>query len=375
MSVASIVLYCAGLVAAGLIAAVLVLVWARRQAQKQCRLDYSVREPKGIESLDFVEIGGIKQAIHIRGRDRNNPVLLFIHGGPGMAQIGWYDAMQRPWEDYFTVVQWDQRQVGKSYSKPDSKNAAISTEQMLTDSEEVVAYLRKHLNKDRIFIMGWSYGTYLGMHLVKRKPEWIHAYIALGQFTSPMDNFREEHALLLQHAVDTNNKELEKDLRAMMPRIDPNNKLASFLAHSGKIGDELSKIGKAGRRFIGAWEFIGMMNYSLYLSPYYSLMELFRVRKGRGWPSFMAFSDDFMESNLPMEVGNQFAAPIFFFTGRHDWHVPYSLTDQWFQKIQAPYKEQVWFEESAHMIPHEEPGKLLVALVEKVLPLAQQAMK
>ena len=90
------------------------LLWAREVLQKHLTTTYAVKDPKGIEELKPVKIGGVDQWLHIRGRNRNNPVLLYLHGGPGAPNIGFFDAIQRPWEDYFTVVQWDQRQTGKS---------------------------------------------------------------------------------------------------------------------------------------------------------------------------------------------------------------------------------------------------------------------
>ena len=87
------------------------LLWAREVLQQHLTATYAVTDPKGIEELKRVKIGGIDQLLHIRGRNRSNPVLLYLHGGPasGGSWIGTMDAIQRPWEDYFTVVQWNQR--------------------------------------------------------------------------------------------------------------------------------------------------------------------------------------------------------------------------------------------------------------------------
>ena len=163
------------------------LMWAREVMQKHITTTYAVTDPKGIEELKSVNIGGVEQWIHIRGRNRDNPVLLFLHGGPGATVIGALDAAQRPWEDYFTVVTWDQRQTGKSYYPADDENAPLTIQRFIDDTEELLQYLRDYLNKDKLFILGSSWGSLLGMNMVKRRPEWVHAYIGVGQLVNWLD--------------------------------------------------------------------------------------------------------------------------------------------------------------------------------------------
>ena len=128
------------------------LFWVHRTLQNSFMDFYAVKDPRGIEVLEAFKVGGLDQWLHIRGRSRNNPVLLFVHGGPGASNIGSFDSIQRPWEDYFTVVQWDQRQAGKSYY-PDIGHT-LSKEQYMQDLEEVVAHLRHRFKKEKIFLRG-----------------------------------------------------------------------------------------------------------------------------------------------------------------------------------------------------------------------------
>ena len=176
------------------------LLWAREVLQQHLITTYSVKDPKGVEELKPVKIGGVDQWLHIRGRNRNNPVLLVLHGGPGGPNIGFVDAIQRPWEDYFTVVQWDQRQTGKSYYPADDDNVPLTVEQFIADTEEVVDYLRNYLQQEKVVVMGCSWGTILGMHLVKRRPEWVSAYIGVGQSVGGINNERALYKRLLDHA-------------------------------------------------------------------------------------------------------------------------------------------------------------------------------
>ena len=362
---------------------ILTLLLVRKYIQKDMLTRYRIVDPKGIDVLEPVEVEGVKQWLHIRGRNRDNPVLLFLHGGPGLSHIGWFDEIQRPWEEYFTVVQWDQRMAGKSYLSKNKFSHTITNEQMIADAESVIDYLRGYLNKEKIFLMGWSYGTYLGMNIVKRRPECLHAYIGIGQTVAKMEGYREEHALLLNHARETGDKKLAEKLESMMPHPDPQNKFSSLAKHGAFIAAELSKIGKRTLRYKSNEDWYGMLKFSIFTSPYYSLLEVFRLSilrhphsaKFIGFQSGHPFAEEFMRVDLPAELGTKFEAPIFFFSSKHNWHVPYTLADDWFKQIDAPYKEQIWFTESAQFIQYEEAGRFLEALVSNVLPQANEKSK
>ena len=125
------------------------LLWARETMQEHISTTYSVRDPEGIEELQAVKIGGVDQWLHIRGRNRDNPILLYLHGGPGFGMIGCMDAVQRPWEDYFTVVHWDQRQTGKSYYPADDEKQPLTINQFVSDTEEVIEYVLTQLKKEK----------------------------------------------------------------------------------------------------------------------------------------------------------------------------------------------------------------------------------
>ena len=363
------------------IAVIATLLLIRKRLQKDSSLRYSVVDPKGIEVLKPVEIGGVKQWLHIRGRNRDNPVLLFLHGGPGFSHIGWYDEIQRPWEEYFTVVQWDQRFSGKSHLSEKQYSHTLTNEQLLADAEGVITYLKETLNKDKVLLMGWSYGTYLGMQLAKKRPEWVSGYIGVGQMTQIMEDFREEHALLLNHAKTVGDNDLTERLISMMPHPDPENIMSSMLKYGPFLTEKLSKLGKRGLRHNTLVDWFGMVRLRILISPHYSLLEVFRLSLFRhylgakyvGFKPGHPFGEEFMKINLPDELGSKFEVPIFFFTGAHNWHLPYSRSDGWFKRIEAPYKKQVWFDNSAHFSQYDEAGKLLYELVSTVLPKIETA--
>jgi proline iminopeptidase len=135
-----------------------------------------------VERLEKVRIGGIKQWVSVRGADRKNPVLLLIHGGPGYITIPMSWWFSRGWEEYFTVVQWDQRAAGKThlFSDPATIAPTLTREHMVADAEEMAAWIRKEFGKNKIFVMGHSWGSYLGLELARRHPDWLYALEVLA---------------------------------------------------------------------------------------------------------------------------------------------------------------------------------------------------
>jgi len=153
--------------------------------EKQLRLaheKYDLHNQNAIEEGSYVSIGGIDQWIQIRGEDRANPVLLFIHGGPGGSALHRGTAW-RSWEKYFTVVQWDQRGTGRTYRKNGEAEAPeMEIARMAQDGLEVSAYLCTHLNKKKIILFGGSWGSILSIHMLRKRDDLFSAYV--GPFNS-----------------------------------------------------------------------------------------------------------------------------------------------------------------------------------------------
>ena len=353
------------------------LLWAREVLQKHLTTTYAVTDPNGIEELKSVTIGGVEQWLHIRGRNRNNPVLLYLHGGPGSTMLGFMDAIQRPWEDYFTVVQWDQRQTGKSYYPVDDDNRPLTVNQFIEDTEEVIQYLRDYLKKDKLFILGHSWGSMLGMHMVKRHPGWLYAYIGVGQVVTMREGERLLYERLLNHAKKQKNEQSIAKLESIIPSLVANYPEAekSWVENNGYVRTELSRLAGETLMHHVSWDDVfKVWDFDRLISPHLTLTDLSNSILGDEVGVIRSpylLTRDFMNIDLPNDVGSTFDVPIFFFTGVHDWQTPHVLSDKWFDQIKAPYKEVIHFEESSHVIVNEEPGKVLMALVNKVLPCAQ----
>jgi len=318
----------------------------------------------GVEELVEIPIGGTQQWISVRGRDRDNPILLMIHGGPASPEMptSWY--FQGGWEEYFTVVQWDQRGSGKTYNANDPKliGPTLSLERITQDAEEVVQYLRVKYHKDKIFVLGHSWGSVVGLQLAHRHPEWLYAYVGMGQVISGKENERVGYRMTLQVAEAAGNAQAIRELKSIAPY--PN--------ADGTV--PLEKIDKERKWsvYYGGLTW-GRKNLDYYfdlmqLSPDYTEADIAAVDKGSRL-SLGPLLGDML--NFDYRGITEWHCPIIIFAGRHDFTTPSSVAAEWLQKVHAPSKKLVWFENSAHMMMVEEPGHMLVHLVEDVRPLAK----
>ncbi len=363
-----------GVILIAAVVAAATLWYARSEVQTLQKLQYKIGNPAGVETLEPVMIGGVEQWIHARGQNRDNPVLLYIHGGPGGAMIGSTARFTWAWEDYFTVVQWDQRQAGKSYQPYDQLADTMNLEQFTNDTLEVIDYLRKTYNKEKIFVLGHSWGSYLGMQAVKQKPEWIHAYIGLGQVVSGYDNERALFEHTMEQAERLNDTEALSRLKTMAPYPNADDTTEDWLAKVFDVRDILSGLtGEVGEHHKTYAETLSWFGKSTYVSPELSLADLYHSIAGDD--TLTGFRREFERFNLPKEIGYDFDVPIFFFTGKYDWQTPRAVSERYLNEINAPYKELVWFNESSHFVVTEEPGRFLMALVNKVLPFATEGYK
>lgn len=168
---------------------------------------------QAIREEGFIRIGGIEQWVTIRGADRENPVVLFLHGGPGNAMSAYADSMFAGWDKTFTLVQWDQRGAGRTYGRTGPSIApTLTIDRMARDGVEVAEYLTKHLGHRRIVLVGGSWGSLLGVHMVKQRPDLFHAYVGTGQLVNMRENFREGYLRVLGHAREIEDKAATDEL-------------------------------------------------------------------------------------------------------------------------------------------------------------------
>tara|TARA_B100000315_G_scaffold120687_1_gene110562 strand:+ start:272 stop:1339 length:1068 start_codon:yes stop_codon:yes gene_type:complete len=308
-----------------------------------------------INEIRKVEIGTVDQYLLIRGHDRSNPVLLFIHGGPGQSEIGYIRRYQENLEEDFVVVRWDQRGAGLSKINDDSYDS-LSLELFMSDTDEVTDYLRESFSSDKVVLAGHSWGSVLGLLSAYAHPEKYHMYFGIGQFVQGGTSEDIGYDFVLKQAENEGNEEALKELKAIGPP-----------PYSGvdEVSIQRRWLALLGGVFHSEPE-VSMMNImkSLFLSPEYDLSTKLKYNS-RIMASIEVMLDevwavDFLDDVHSLEI------PFFFFAGKYDYATPSSLVKQLFDQIEAPLKEFVLFEDSAHL-PQVEETERFNAEVKRVV--------
>jgi pimeloyl-ACP methyl ester carboxylesterase len=313
--------------------------------------------PGSISEKIFLNINGIRQGMFIKGKEVRNPVLLYLHGGmPDYFLTGKYPTGL---EDYFTVVWWEQRGSGLSYSDGIPKEA-MTLEQMMSDTKELTNYLRKRFGQEKIYLMGHSGGSFIGIQVAARWPELYHAYIGVAQMTNQLKSESLAYGYMIKQFRDMGNKEWERKLEAAPVTLtdgmpDDYRRLRDPAMHRLGIGtthDMKSVI-------------TGIFLPSL-ICREYTLVEKINLWRGKSRSGISILWSDMMKTDLGNQVP-ELKIPVYFFEGIYDYTVSYSLAKDYYEKLKAPLKGFYTFEQSAHSPLFEEPLKMRQFLKDDVL--------
>jgi pimeloyl-ACP methyl ester carboxylesterase len=317
------------------------------------RRDYAITSPNGIDEGKYVAIGGIEQWITIRGEDRNNPVLLFLHGGPGDATNPWGYAGFRLWLKHFTVVQWDQRGAGRTFGKNRSAPPqSITVNRLAQDGVELSQWLLKSLRKDKLVLVGHSWGSILGTFMVKAKPELFYAFVGTGQVADSTRTYAVAYDELLKKA----DARAIRELREVGPP-----------PYADGRGYGVQR--KWSNLFEGADSFIYSMLGLAMSAPGYTLRDVSDWFDGQGVSAERLVPET---SALDAKaLGGDFAVPVFVIQGAEDFTTPTSLANAFVNSIRAPVKAFVPIE-GGHFAVFMKPGAFLDQLVSRVLPLVKE---
>ncbi|WP_097025562.1 alpha/beta fold hydrolase [Clostridium peptidivorans] len=300
---------------------------------------------------EYVSINGINQYLFHSGTKYDNPVMLFLHGGPGSAESIFAHAFQEKWEDVFTVVHWDQRGSGKTLTKNPDKYPTIDL--MLKDLFQIIQYLKKKYNKEKIIILGHSWGSVLGSIFIKQYPEEVAYYIGVGQVINMLENervgYEKVKELILQAADKKSLKKLEILGDYPGDQFDIN-----FIKKCGKMRELQGKYNLAVK--------IGLsIVITAFKSPIFKLSDIFALIKGaKANEKVLEFLFAF---DLKPESA-EYKIPIYYILGGNDWQTPYVIAQEYFNKINAPYKKFYLIPDAGHMTMLDQPQLFVKALLE-----------
>jgi len=317
--------------------------------------DYAVTTPNGIDEAKYVKIGGLEQWITIRGEDRKNPVLLLLHGGPGDATNPWGYAGFRNWLKYFTVVQWDQRGAGRTFGRNGAAAAStITIERMVQDGVELAELLSKTLQKEKIVLVGHSWGSTLGVFMAKARPELFYAFVGTGQVADPTRNYAVAYAALVERASREGNSRALQELNEVGPP-------------PYKDGKGFAIQRKWSNLFEGADVFLASTLGFALTAPGYSLGDI------NDWFEGQNVSGEHLVAQIsafdPKLLGGEFAVPVFVIQGAEDFTTPTSLAKTYLNSLHAPRKALATIEGAGHFAVFTKQDLFLNELRARVLPL------
>lgn len=297
-----------------------------------------------------IEIGGIPQGMFIRGENPENPVILFLHGGPGSPELPFSIPFEKEerLEKYFTVCHWDQPGAGMTFSS-DTQPSNVTIDRMVEDTKEVCQYLMKRFGKEKIYLMGHSWGSYLGVKTIEKHPELFFAYIGIGQVTHQLQSERLAYDYMLQTATQTHDQksiQALKEYNPMAPEFPSIPYLMNVRSpmmnkyHIGIMHRDFSMVELAKELLLlDGYTFSEKLNYLRGMR--FSMQHTFR----------RVIDDNLFDSSV------QFQLPVFVVHGKYDYQVSYCLAQAYINSIQAPSKALYTFENSAHFPNIEEPER------------------
>jgi len=298
----------------------------------------------------------------IRGWDKTNPVLLFLHGGPGAAifprarKIGVITKL----EQHFVVVYWEQRGAGKSYH-PSIPHKSMNIGQFIQDTHDVVVYLAKQFNTSKIFLVGKSWGSMIGLLVSSEYPDLFYAYVGIGQSVYPLKNDSISYRFTLEKAKEGGNsmaiRELEKT------GFPPYNFQRVLIQRKWLTKFDKIIMSALGHKTPSKIEYI----QNLLSTPEYSMFEIIRMGMDPFFSIKHLWNEDYYKMNLFSQV-SEIKVPVYFISGKYDFFSVTELVEEYYRDLIAPEGKQfIVFENSGHEPELQEPDKFYDVLVNQVL--------
>jgi proline iminopeptidase len=318
--------------------------------------------PGSIASLEKIKLGGVEQWLVIRGHDTSNPVLLFLSGGPGASELGRVRYFSEPLEQHFTMVVWEQRGCAKSFPSVNPKED-VTVAQYTSDIIELSEYLKERFHQEKIYLLGHSWGTIIGVRAAQARPDLFHAYIGAAQMVNVRETDKIIYRELLEYAQKTGDTKFTNRLLELgeppyfgkNPVMQYKDVLARdygiFQAPHIKNQDYLQH-GDLFARMLRSSEYtlVDRINFARGLMTTFNLV----------YPQLQDV--DFRKDAL------EFAVPVYMILGRHDSNATPEIAQAYFEALQAPLKRLYYFEDSGHDMIFQETDKFHDLMINTVLP-------
>ena len=336
---------------------------ARVLAQAHSAEAFAIHESNGIDEEQFVSIGGADQWVTIRGRNRDNPVILVVGGlgadGPGTVASPFHAAFQS-WESHFTVVQWDQRGAGKTFAKAANKlDPDLGVDLLARDALSLTNYLRQRLHKRRIVLLGVGFGSTLAAKLVLAHPEVYSAYVAAGQIANPRsDRQAAVYRQLLRLASEHNDQASLSDLNIAGPHP---------FAETPRDPNKLAALGRVSSRYHARNP--PHQEQDVLTAPHWEIADALAIRAGMA-ASEAKFGRAWDEGFDYPSLRATFEAPVFVVQGALDIDAPVELSRAWFDHIRAPAKAFVVIPGAGTHALQTDPEAYFTVLRDQVRPWA-----
>jgi pimeloyl-ACP methyl ester carboxylesterase len=311
--------------------------------------------PGSIATLETVTLNDSEQWISIRGRDVTKPVLLFLAGGPGGSQLATARYALAGLEEHFVVVNWEQPGAGKSFDAVD--RSTLTPERYIEDAHALILHLQERFGQEKVYVLGESWGSALGVMLVQRYPELFHAFIGTGQMVAFLETDRRDYDFALQWAQERGDTaKVEALVRQGPPPYydDVAWKSATYLLDTYAYMNANPAIADNGAN---TFRDLAAPEHGLYdkVSWFRGVIETLGVVYPQLWDV------DFRTQARKLDV------PVYFLIGRHDINAPVTLTEEYYELLGAPHKEIVWFEHSGHTPWVHESERFVQVMVDTVL--------
>lgn len=312
--------------------------------------------PGSIAEVKWLTLGGLDQWVMIRGADITNPVLILLHGGPGMSETSLFRGFNSVLEKSFTIVYWDQRGAGKTFD-PATPLASMTVEQFVADLDQLVDHVCKRLGKQKVTLLGHSWGSQLGCLYAARFPNKVNVYVGCAQIGDSRRSEALSYEIALAAARRARNRKAERELLAIGPPPHDGKSLWIQRVWLNRLeGATKPKVlWKLGRVLLADKE--------------HSIFDAVTTFRALRWTLDVMWRE---VTNLNLlQLVPALQMPAFFMLGRKDHWVPAEASIAYIDALIAPSKQVIWFDDASHEIFVDEPDKFNATMRELVLPVAR----